>query len=377
MANWSDRLTGVNVMTSALVLERLWLTDFRSHRSLELDFDSGVTALIGPNGSGKTNIVESIGWLTSMRSFRGAPNDALIHRDSEVAIARAQLRSDQRELLLEAELPRTGRLRVQMNKQRMQRKDLLGVMSVTVFAPDDLELIKGSPGERRGYLDDVVVGLHPRNESVRAKVDKVLKQRNALLKGVHGRLDNDAAFTLDVWDSKLAEAGDQLGALRADAVERLTPLVTAGLQAVAGGQHEVSLRYVAPWFDTGLLPALTEVRNDDVRRGITTVGPHRDEIEVLLNGMPARTHASQGEQRSLALALRLAGHELVRDTTGVAPLLVLDDVFSELDDNRSTALIEALPSGQTLVTSAIDLPPGALADRVVRLDSAGVLNVGV
>lgn len=370
-------MSGVDATTSALVLERLWLTDFRSHRSLELDFDSGVTALIGPNGSGKTNIVESIGWLASMRSFRGAPNDALIHRDSEVAIARAQLRSDQRELLLEAELPRTGRLRVQMNKQRMQRKDLLGVMSVTVFAPDDLELIKGSPGERRGYLDDVVVGLHPRNESVRAKVDKVLKQRNALLKGVHGRLDNDAAFTLDVWDSKLAEVGDQLGALRSDAIERLTPLVTAGLQAVAGGQHDVSLRYVAPWFETGLLPALTDARNDDVRRGITTVGPHRDEIEVMLNGMPARTHASQGEQRSLALALRLAGHQLVRDTTGVAPLLVLDDVFSELDDNRSTALIEALPSGQTLVTSAIDLPPGALADRVVRLDGSGAINVGV
>ena len=370
-------VSGVNETTSALVLERLWLTDFRSHRSLELDFDEGVTALIGPNGSGKTNIVESIGWLTSMRSFRGAPNDALIHRDSEVAIARAQLRSDQRELLLEAELPRTGRLRVQMNKQRMQRKDLLGVMSVTVFAPDDLELIKGSPGERRSYLDDVVVSLHPRNESVRAKVDKVLKQRNALLKGVHGRLDNDAAFTLDVWDSKLAEVGDQLGALRASAIERLSPLVTEALQAVAGGQHEVSLRYVAPWFQTGLAGALTEVRNDDVRRGITTVGPHRDEIEVLLNGMPARTHASQGEQRSLALALRLAGHELVRATTGVAPLLVLDDVFSELDDNRSTALIEALPAGQTLVTSAIDLPPGALADRVLRLDASGLINVRV
>ena len=134
---------------------------------------------------------------------------------------------------------------------------------------------------------------------------------------------------------------------------------------------------MAPWFQTGLAGALTEVRNDDVRRGITTVGPHRDEIEVLLNGMPARTHASQGEQRSLALALRLAGHELVRATTGVAPLLVLDDVFSELDDNRSTALIEALPAGQTLVTSAIDLPPGALADRVLRLDASGLINVGV
>ena len=356
-------------LSSALVLERLWLTDFRSHASIDLEFARGVTALIGPNGSGKTNIVESIGWLTTMRSFRGAPTDALVRRGAEKAIARAQLRSDERELLLEAELPRTGRARIQMNRQRVQRtKDLLGVMSVTVFAPDDLEMIKGSPGERRTYLDQVVVGLHPRNEAIRAQVDKVLKQRNALLKGIHGRLDSDAGFTLDVWDTKLAEAGDQLGALRADAVARLSPLVTEALKAVAGGSQEVQLRYLAPWHEVGLQDALTAARKDDVRRGVTTVGPHRDEIEILLNEMPARTHASQGEQRSLALALRLAGHELVRSTTGVAPLLVLDDVFSELDDVRSAALVAALPSGQTLLTSAIDLPPGAVADATIRLE---------
>ena len=146
------------------------------------------------------------------------------------------------------------------------------------------------------------------------------------------------------------------------------------LQAVAGGDHAVSLRSVAPWFASGLRSALEDSRKDDVRRGITTVGPHRDEIEVLLNGMPARTHASQGEQRSIALALRLAGHELVRKTTGVAPLLVLDDVFSELDDGRSAALVEALPAGQTLLTSAIDLPPQATADRTLRLTTEGVVG---
>ena len=243
---------------------------------------------------------------------------------AESAIARAQLRSDQRELLLEAELPRSGRARIQMNRQRVVRaRDLLGVMSVTVFAPDDLEMIKGSPGERRDYIDQVVVGLHPRNDAVRTQVDKVLKQRNALLKGVHGRLDGDAGFTLDVWDAKLAIAGDELGDLRAGALERLAPLVSDALVAVAGGSHEVSLGYVAPWHEIGLKEALTGARHDDVRRGVTTVGPHRDEIEILLNGMPARTQASQGEQRSLALAFRLAGHELVRATAGVAPLLVL------------------------------------------------------
>ena len=370
MGGWKQYGVAVDSSTSALVLERLWLTDFRSHEALDLEFARGVTALVGPNGSGKTNIVEAIGWLMSMRSFRGAPNEALVRQGADQAIARAQLRSDQRELLIEAELPRSGRIRIQMNKQRVQRKDLLGVMSVTVFAPDDLEMVKGSPGERRTYLDQVVVGLHPRNEAIRAQVDKVLKQRNALLKSVHGRLSGDAEFTLDVWDTKLAEAGNQLGALRADAVQRLSPLVTEALQAVAGGNHEVRLTYVAPWHEVGLQDALGAARQDDVRRGVTTVGPHRDEIEILLNDMPARTHASQGEQRSIALALRLAGHQLVRDTTGVAPLLVLDDVFSELDDGRSAALVAALPSGQTLLTSAIDLPPGAVADATIRLESA-------
>ena len=359
----------VEQVSSALVLERLWLTDFRSHAGLDLAFAPGVTALIGPNGSGKTNIVEAIAWLATMRSFRGAPTEALVRLGAESAIARAQLRSDQRELLLEAELPRSGRARIQMNRQRVSRaRDLLGVMSVTVFAPDDLEMIKGSPGERRDYIDQVVVGLHPKNDAVRTQVDKVLKQRNALLKGVHGRLGGDAAFTLDVWDAKLAMAGDELGDLRAAALERLAPLVSDALEAVAGCSHEVSLRYVAPWHEIGLQEALIVARQDDVRRGVTTIGPHRDEIEILLNGMPARIQASQGEQRSLALALRLAGHELVRATTGVAPLLVLDDVFSELDENRSAALVAALPSGQTLLTSAIDLPPGAVADSTIRLD---------
>ncbi len=351
-----------------MILERLWLDGFRSHASLELEFAPGVTAIIGPNGSGKTNIVESIAWLATMRSFRGAPTDALIGRGHDRAIVRAQLRSDERELLLEAELPRTGRARIQVNRQRIHRtRDLLGLFGVTVFAPDDLELVKGSPSERRSYLDHVLLGLHPRNEAIRSEVDKILKQRNALLKGCRGRLDSDAAFTLDVWDSKLAAAGDDLCARRADLIEELSPFVDDALRSVAGESHSIQLSYVAPWYESGLADALAAARDDDVRRGVTTVGPHRDEIGVLLNDMPARTHASQGEQRSLALALRLAGHRLVRTRTGVAPLLVLDDVFSELDDTRSAALVAALPAGQTLLTSAIELPSGAQADTIVRV----------
>jgi len=233
---------------AALSLERLWLTDFRSHESFELDVAPGVTAIVGANGSGKTNIVEAVAWLVTMRSFRGAPTEALIRHGADRAVARAQLRSEERELLIEAELPRSGRARIQINRQRVQRKrDLLGLMSVTVFSPDDLELVKGSPKERRDYLDQVLLGLHPRNDSVpvRAEVDKVLKQRNALLKGCRGRLDTDAAFTLDVWDAKLAESGAALCNARSDAVQRLGPLVTEGLNAVAG-KAEIQLSYVAP-----------------------------------------------------------------------------------------------------------------------------------
>lgn len=333
-------------------------------------FAPGVTAIVGPNGSGKTNVVEAISWLASTRSFRGAPTDALIMRGHDQLVARARLRSDGRELLLEAELPRTGRARIQLNKQRLQRtRDLLGVLTVTVFSPDDLELVKGAPSDRRTYLDQVLLGLHPRNDALRAEVEKILRQRNALLKSSRGRLDRDAEFTLDVWDEKLAASGDQLGRLRADAVTRLSPLVAGALQSVAGPESTVGLTYAPTWFESGLAVALAEARTQDVRRGLTTVGPHRDEIQVQLNGMPARTHASQGEQRSVALALRLAGHELVRETTGVSPLLVLDDVFSELDDDRSAALVASLPSGQTLLTSATDLPPGTIADTTIRLEN--------
>ncbi len=356
----------------ALVLEHLWLTDWRSHESLELGLAPGVTAIIGPNGSGKTNIVEAVAWLATTRSFRGATTESIIRAGAETAVARARMRSDGRELLLEAELNRSGRSRIQLNKQRLRRtRDLLDVMAITVFAPDDLELVKGSPSERRTYLDQVLLGLHPRNDALRAEVDKILKQRNALLKGCSGRLDSDAAFTLDVWDQKLATAGDQLGALRAQLIDDLGPHVQSALAAVAGSDTVVELCYSAPWFESGLASALAAARTEDVRRGVTTVGTHRDEVEIRLAGMPARTQASQGEQRSLALALRLAGHELVRQTTGVAPLLILDDVFSELDDDRSTALVASLPPGQTLVTSAVELPPNAHADAEFRLGRRG------
>jgi len=351
-----------------LRLDRVWLTDLRSYPSAQIELAPSLTVLLGDNGQGKTNILEAMAWLATMSSFRGAPTEALIRQGAQRAVIRAEGEREGRTILIEAELAATGRNRVLINRQPLKRaRDLLGVLRVTVFAPDDLELVKGGPSERRRYLDDALVASHPRYDALRSEVDKILKQRNALLKNAGGRLDESAAFTLDVWDAKLAEAGGALAAARQDLLERLAPVLSRTYDAVAHGAADVVATYVAEWASAGLAEALAASRRDDVRRGVSTVGPHRDDVDLRIGGMPARTHASQGEQRSLALALRLAAHHVITDVTGSAPILLLDDVFSELDPDRSDALLANLPSGQTVLTSASGLPPKADPERVLRI----------
>jgi len=349
-------------------LDRVWLTDVRSYAAAELALAPGLTALLGDNGQGKTNVLEAIAWLATLQSFRGAPTEALVRQGAERAVIRAEGEREGRAILLEAELVASGRNRVLVNRQPLKRaKELLGVLRVTVFAPDDLDLVKGGPAERRRYLDDALVASHPRYDALRAEVDKVLKQRNALLKGAGGRLDESAAFTLDVWDAKLVEAGGRLAEARQALLDRLAPVLSQTYDAVANRPAEVTATYLADWASAGLEAALVASRRDDVRRGVSTVGPHRDDVDLRLAGLPSRTHASQGEQRSLALALRLAAHHVITDVTGSAPVLLLDDVFSELDPDRSDALLANLPPGQTLLTSASGLPPKAQPDLVLHI----------
>lgn len=344
-------------------LQHIWLNDFRSYPSLDVELPTGLTAFLGRNGQGKSNVLEAVAYLATLESFRGAPAEALVRRGSTSAVVRGQVLVDGREQLIEAEINLTGRNRVQVNRQRLQRtRDLVEAFRVTVFAPDDLELLKGGPQVRRSYLDRALVLERPAVDSVRSNFEKALRQRNALLKQCKGRLDEAAGLTLDVWDQKLAQAGDELTRLRRDLADRLSPVTTRAYQDVAGETSDVRLVYVSEWQEQGLAAALVASRADDVRRGTTLVGPHRDDLLVLLNDMPSRTHASQGEQRSLALGLRLGVHRLVTDRTGVPPVLLLDDVFSELDPVRSAALLEALPRGQTLLSSATELPPGAVAE---------------
>jgi DNA replication and repair protein RecF len=358
-------------------LDRLWLTDVRSYASAELDLAPGLTALLGDNGQGKTNVLEAISWLATLSSFRGAPTEAMIRQGAERAIIRAEGAREGRSILLEAELVASGRNRVLVNRQPLKRaKDLLGVLRVTVFAPDDLDLVKGGPTERRRYLDDALVASHPRYDALRSEVDKILKQRNALLKGAGGRLDEGAAFTLDVWDAKLVESGGALATARQRLLDRLAPVLGATYDAVANRPAEVTASYVAEWSHLGLAAALAASRREDVRRGVSTVGPHRDDVDIRLAGLPSRTHASQGEQRSLALALRLAAHRVLTEVTGSAPVLLLDDVFSELDPDRSDALLANLPAGQTILTSASGLPPKAVPDLVLQVGAGRIERVG-
>lgn len=341
-------------------LRQLWLQNFRSYPELDLKLPDGLTCIIGENGIGKTNLLEAMGYLIHLKSFRGAENNTLVQIGFDRGIVRGAGSSKGRELLVEAEIPRSGRGRVQVNRQRLQRSaDLAAAARISVFAPDDLATIKGSPGLRRDFLDDSIVALWPRQDTTRRSLTQILRQRNALLRQRGGRLDADGAIMLDVWDERLAAAGEEMGAARVSLVTDLSPYVDQAYKQLSRRDDLVSLHYEPAWFADGLEAALKNTRSEDLRRGTSLVGPHRDDVVVMLNGAPSRSHASQGEQRTLALALRLGVHLLLTERHGESPLLLLDDVFSELDRFRTAALFEALPPGQAVLTTAVALPEGA------------------
>jgi DNA replication and repair protein RecF len=359
-----------------VIVERLDLVDFRNYVTATFRLTAGTTVVVGDNGQGKTNLAEALAYLATLSSFRGAPPDALVRVGAHASIVRADLRDEDGRLsLIEAELALAGRNRVQVNRQRLGRaRDLLGVVRVTVFSPDDLSLVKGAPADRRRFLDDTLVALAVKYDALRLELDRIVRQRSTLLRQTGGRLDEAAAVTLDVWDAKLAEVGDRFGHARATLVERIRPFVTDAYSRLAGRPTEVGLGYEPSWRKDGLAAALAAARDTDLRRGVSTVGPHRDELALSINGLPARTHASQGEQRTLALSLRLGAHRLVADRTGSTPVLVLDDVLSELDPSRATALLGSLPHGQVVITTASAVPAAARPDRVIRVAGGRVID---
>jgi DNA replication and repair protein RecF len=364
-----------------LHLASLWLTDFRCYETADLRFPPGVTVICGANAQGKTSLLEAVGWAATGRSFRGVPDAALVRTGCPTAVLRAEVVDGERTQLLEAEIRAQGRNRVQLNRHPLQRvRDLLGLMRITVFAPDDLQLVKGGPAGRRDYLDDLLVAISPRYDAARGDYERVLKQRNALLKG--GARGDDGLSTLDVFDLQLATAGAELVRGRRKLLVRLVPEVSRAYEQLASAASGlVTAAYEAEWLpqdtadaDLGdvLLGALTDRRRNELDRGVTLVGPHRDEWHLRIGGLESRTHASQGEQRSLALAMRLGGHRLTTELTGSAPVLLLDDVFSELDERRAVSLVEHLDRGQTLVTTAGAVPHGIVPDTTLRVDAGTV-----
>jgi DNA replication and repair protein RecF len=359
----------------------LELGDFRCYEAAQLELPAGVTVVVGDNGEGKTSLLEAVGWAALGRSFRGVPDAALVRSGTEQAILRLEVESGGgRTQSVEAELRASGRNRVLVNRHPLARsRDLLGVLRVTVFAPDDLELVKGGPAGRRTYLDDLLVAVSPRYDATRSEYDRVLRHRNALLKG--GVRDQEARTTLEVFDDQLVTAGATLVGGRLRLAARLAPAVDDAYQSLAGPRSAITARYEAEWAEgtphpdavAELLRAALEARRrQELDRGLTLVGPHRDEWRLRVDDLDARTHASQGEQRTLALALRLAGHRVAAGVTGDAPVLLLDDVFSELDAHRADALVEHLPPGQTLLTTAGTVPPGVHPDRRLRVHAGRV-----
>ena len=338
----------------------LSLLDFRSYSSLEWRPDQGVNLLIGPNGAGKTNLLEAAAYLATLKSFRSVKDSALIADDQTAAVIRAGIMSAEREQLIEIEIPMQGQRRTQVDKTRLKRTaDLLGVVRVIAFLPEDLDLVKRGPAYRRDLLDDIAVQLWPAAHLDQAEFERSLRQRNAFLKT--GDRDN---ATLSVWDSRLALTGGRVLARRSRVIETVSPILGEAYEEIAGEKTEAGFTYQPSWdeayaprsageYSDRLSKALENVRGADYDRRMTTLGPHRDEPGFSIDGHEARTHGSQGEQRTMALAVKLAAHRAVADAVGEAPVLLLDDVFSELDSRRSAALADALPADtQTMITSA-------------------------
>jgi DNA replication and repair protein RecF len=355
-------------------LRHLELVDFRTFGAAQLTPEpEGTTAITGANGTGKTSVLEALAYLGSRRSFRGAPPEAMVRVGAEVAIIRASFDTPDSTALVDAEIHPAGRSRTRVNrKDASGRKVLAAAAPCTIFSPDDLALISGGPRGRRELLDDTLALLDTEGARAADETDRVLRQRAALLRQSGGRASAEVTTTLEVWDQRLADAGKVLVAARERLVAELTLLVGDAYSRLAGAAGDVMVeqRYQRSW-EGDLFDALAASRTDDLRRGVNTVGPHRDDLVIVLDGREARTHASQGEQRCLALALRLAIHELVRARTPVAPTLLLDDVFSELDPVRSRALVAELPAGQSILTTASPLPEGIAVARVVPITTLG------
>jgi DNA replication and repair protein RecF len=376
-------------------VRHLGLRDFRSWAHVDLELQPGRTVFVGPNGFGKTNLIEALWYSTTLGSHRVGTDMPLIRAGATRAVVSTIVVNEGRECAIDLEIAAGRANKARLNRSPVRStREVVGVLRSVLFAPEDLALVRGDPAERRRYLDDLATVRRPLIAGVRADYDKVLRQRTALLKSVSGaryRGDRGALDTLDVWDSRLAEHGAELMAARIDLVDQLAPEVEKAYQLLAPGSRTAPIAYRASlgaesagdfegsdreFLEAALLAALSERRDAELERGMCLVGPHRDDLELRLGDQLAKGFASHGESWSFAVALRLAAYQLLR-ADGGEPVLLLDDVFAELDATRRRALAAVAESAeQVLVTTAVpeDIPADWAARRVhidLRDDDSG------
>lgn len=385
-----------------MFVSHLSLSDFRNYAVAEVELRPGANLIVGRNGQGKTNLVEALGYLSTLGSHRVSTDHAMIRAGRDAAIIRARLENGQRSILAEVQLNRVGANRAQINRSAIKPRELPRYFSSVLFAPEDLALVRGEPSGRRRFLDQLLILRSPRLSGVLADYDRVLKQRNSLLKSARARgVRGDALSTLDIWDERLVALGSEIIDERLELIRALREPLRRAYHAVAGDDHGPDLRPqlsilgadidgddgftavdVAPPSSTNgsgsegrgtaerFRSALAAVRGKELDRAITLVGPHRDDLVFMLNALPAKGYASHGESWSFALALKLAAAEILRREAAAGdPVLILDDVFAELDQQRRSRLAEAVTGyEQVLITAAVlDDVPAALAAHTIHI----------
>jgi len=383
-----------------MILSHLSLLDFRNYRAAEVGFVPGSNVVVGRNGQGKTNLVEAVGYLATLGSHRVSSDQSLVRHGADAAIVRARLEHEGREVTAELQLNRVGANRAQLNRSPVRPREIARYLTTVLFAPEDLAIVRGEPGGRRRFLDELLIQRTPRLAGVIADYERVLRQRNTLLKTARssGAVEKSLS-TLEVWDERMIALGTEIVLARHRLVRALEPELVAAYEGIAGAGQPVRLGESLSVLgadaeaDSGASPfaedpdpaevgeayarAIADRRRAELDRGVSLVGPHRDDLVLELNGLPARSTASHGESWSYALALRLAAAEVLRrESNGGDPIVVLDDVFAELDERRRQRLATAIEGyEQVLITAAVegDVPPALLGHRV-RIEAGAVVE---
>jgi DNA replication and repair protein RecF len=364
-------------------ISKLSLRDFRNHEKLDLTFSSGATTIVGRNGRGKTNIVEAVHYLATLGSHRVSQDAPLIRNGQNTATVLAQVEKHNRQAKVELTINHPGTNKVSLNGNSLSKsRDILGLLTTVIFSPEDLDLVKGDPSARRRFIDELSTLLTPKVSNTRSDYERTLKQRNTLLKSRARRNPStQARATLDAWDEQLIQSGAEIISTRLENINRIEPHLTEFGTAISGDTEPLLINYANSWLPPEIINRseiaelfkieLGNRNKDEVDRGVTLVGPHRDDLNIQLSNMPAKGYASHGQSWSIAIALRLAAFKSLREYDD-DPILILDDVFAELDEKRRTRLISIITDvEQTLITAAVleDVPKGLPSNQLLLEDN--------